>query len=150
MQITYGPLSPSEWERYKNFRLKALKEEPEAFGAAYDEELLFPKETWQQWITNMMFALEDGTIVGMIGAVPDASLPKVQLVSFYVLPTKRGQGIGAALIKNMINKFAREKQIVLNVVPTNIDLMPYYEKLGFKVIEQNNEGYLMQYQQGHK
>ncbi|PLB46504.1 hypothetical protein P170DRAFT_466003 [Aspergillus steynii IBT 23096] len=39
-------------DRYKNIRLRALKEEPQAFGSKYEDELQFPHHRWQARIQN--------------------------------------------------------------------------------------------------
>lgn len=37
-------LQPSKWQEYKNLRLLALKEEPQAFGSTYEENAKRPDE----------------------------------------------------------------------------------------------------------
>ncbi|KAH8422422.1 GNAT family N-acetyltransferase [Aspergillus melleus] len=55
-------------DRYKTLRLRALKEDPEAFGSKYEDELKFPREKWQARIENpkahTLIALENTTSPG--------------------------------------------------------------------------------------
>ena len=46
-EISVRVLGEEEWERYKEFRLRALKESPEAFVADYDTEADYDEELWR-------------------------------------------------------------------------------------------------------
>lgn len=39
-------------DRYKTVRLRALKEDPQAFGSKYDDEVKFPRERWEARLQN--------------------------------------------------------------------------------------------------
>ena len=41
-----------EWEAYRALRLRALKEEPQAFAASYAEQVQYPPEQWQMRLRN--------------------------------------------------------------------------------------------------
>ncbi|MBI2011554.1 hypothetical protein HYS91_02180 [Candidatus Daviesbacteria bacterium] len=40
-------LNPNRWEEYKELRLQALKENPEAFGSTYEEAADKPDKEWK-------------------------------------------------------------------------------------------------------
>ena len=46
----YQILTPKEvsWEDYKNLRLEALKNEPQAFGSSYKDQVNNADDIWQQ------------------------------------------------------------------------------------------------------
>ncbi len=44
--IEITTLSSENWEEYKNLRLTALKENPEAFGLLYEEAKEYSKDKW--------------------------------------------------------------------------------------------------------
>jgi hypothetical protein len=46
-QITVTLLTPDNWLRLKNIRLRALIENPEAFGPTYDEESKLNEQGWR-------------------------------------------------------------------------------------------------------
>lgn len=41
-------LLPSQWEEYKNIRLRALKEEPQAYETKYIDAYNEPGEEWEK------------------------------------------------------------------------------------------------------
>jgi len=45
-QIEVSLLTPNEWERLKQIRIRALTANPEAFGAKLTEVISQPKEDW--------------------------------------------------------------------------------------------------------
>ncbi|TQV87738.1 GNAT family N-acetyltransferase [Aliikangiella coralliicola] len=63
-----------------------------------------------------------------------------------ILPTYQGNGIGATLIKNLQQQ-ASEKQstVTLGVLKSNPALR-LYQKLGFIIIDENDEEFLMRYE----
>ena len=46
-QITVVLLTPDNWLRLKNIRLRALFENPEAFGPTFDEESKLNEQSWR-------------------------------------------------------------------------------------------------------
>ena len=41
-------LKPQEWQQYKNLRLRALKEEPQAFSSTYEDNIKHSDKYWQE------------------------------------------------------------------------------------------------------
>ena len=124
-------------------RLRALKDNPEAFGSTYEETVARGKESfrWRVGQGDDVFYLGafDDTLVGIVGFFREEGIKnrhKGYLVSMYVLPERRGQGVGKALVQELI---ARAKQIVgleqllLAVVTTNPTASRLYRSLGFEV-----------------
>jgi len=64
--VTLTRLDESRWHDYRDLRLEALKEEPLAFGSAYEEELPYSEADWRSRIKNVIFAMIDGKPGGMI------------------------------------------------------------------------------------
>ncbi len=102
-------LDPARWQAYKQLRLESLVTEPTAFLGTVQEESAYPDAEWQERLTNslqpeknfMLFAEKQGALVGMIAVLCDNREKVkhiVRLVSFYVTPVERNQGIGSALI----------------------------------------------------
>lgn len=60
-------------QRYKDFRLYALKTEPKAFGSTYAREAAFEDEVWHSRLSNLdaatFMAVEAGEIVGTLTAM---------------------------------------------------------------------------------
>ncbi len=141
MKIVHN-VSDSKWEEYKNLRIEALTEAPFAFiddpvTAKNDSE-----DEWKRKLKNMYFAELDGKWVGMIGAYQDER-PKIKhilnLVSFYVLSSYRGLGIGKELLKEALRQAKNNptiKTVQLGVVTTQKPALSLYKSLGFKKVGQ--------------
>lgn len=80
---------------------------------------------------SFVVAEEDGEIagVGQVKAHRDGSR---ELASIAVVPARKGQGIGSAIIKTLL---AREPGVVLYLTCRR-ELEGYYERFGFRRLEQ--------------
>ena len=52
-EIEIQTLSLSQWQEYKDIRLRSLKTEPQAFLSRYEESASFPDEKWQQRLPHL-------------------------------------------------------------------------------------------------
>lgn len=85
-------------------RLEALQTDSLAFGGSYEEESANDVSVWKEHLANMWFALVDNECVGMIGLLKNKSLSSMHcghIISLWVKPTFRGQGIAKALIQKL-------------------------------------------------
>lgn len=128
-----------------NLRLRALQDNPEAFGSTYAETLERGKENMRQRLrqphteTFYIGAFDDGSLVGMVGYYREMGVKSQHngyIVGMYVLPERRGQGIGKALVAEAIAQartIAGLEQLLLAVVTTNTAARQLYRCLGFEV-----------------
>jgi len=67
-QIEVSLLTPNEWERLKQIRIRALTANPEAFGAKLTEVISQPKEDWLKLYEkeDYLIASSGGVDVGML------------------------------------------------------------------------------------
>ncbi|QQR48953.1 GNAT family N-acetyltransferase [bacterium] len=132
-------LPPDSWQVYRELRLEALQNDPQAFGGSYEEEINLTPTNWQNRLKSMWFAWTDNQIIGMIGLVQNKEMGIKHyafLVSLWVKPAYRRQGIGALLIKH-VQKDAPTKQlrkILLHVTKTQPGALRLYETVGFKKV----------------
>jgi ribosomal protein S18 acetylase RimI-like enzyme len=137
MKIISHP-SPTRWEEYKNLRLEALQNVPQAFLDDPVQAVKTSPEEWQKKIINMYFAEVDSKWIGMIGAYQDEKTKLkhiLNVVSFYVSPEYRGIGAGKALLEQVIKDAQQNpeiKKLQLGVVTTQAPAQHVYETLGFK------------------
>ena len=131
------------WQEYRDLRIRALRDIPQAFLDDPENAENWPAEEWQKRMENMYFAEEEGKWVGMIGSYqePKSKLQHIaNVVSFFVLPESRGQGIGKALLSRVIEDAKKKKTIKklqLGVVTTQEFAQQLYLSLGFvKIGEQ--------------
>jgi ribosomal protein S18 acetylase RimI-like enzyme len=136
MPLTIIQLSPDAWQQYRALRLTATKTDQKAFGASYEQELERSEQEWRDFIGNMWFATVDNRVVGMIGLVRDTGAfasHRAQVISFWVDPVCRGQGIGRKLIEH-VQEVARRmgiRKLYLHVTATQDTAIRLYETLGF-------------------
>lgn len=132
--------SLARWEEYRNLRIQALKDAPQAFLDDIDEAERRPKEEWQDKSKNVYFAEENNKLIGMIAAYQDkrSKLKHIlNIVSFYVLPEYRGQGVGKALLMKIIDEakqIEEVKKLQLGVITTQESAYQLYLSLGFKKV----------------
>jgi ribosomal protein S18 acetylase RimI-like enzyme len=139
-------LAPSRYEEYKMLRLRALKEDPQAFGANYEENLAFKSDEWIRRLKNaqeektnwLLFAEDDGGLCGMVGAFIDSKdTDAATIYSVYVPLEKRGQGIAVKLMTVMLGKLkntGKFKKVKLAVNKDQVIAVNFYLKMGFKEV----------------
>jgi ribosomal protein S18 acetylase RimI-like enzyme len=134
---------------FRDIRLRALQEHPEAFGSAYEEEVDITVEKWAEMITvapeRVMFlgAFRDAALVGIM----HLSRPprpkqrhKAHIGAMYVISDVRGCGIGRALLEDGIQRARRMEgveEVVLAVTVGNEAARALYISAGFDVYCRN-------------
>ena len=124
-------------------RLRALKDNPEAFATTYEETLRRGKEQFIQRIHPKEDAFYLGAfesdLIGMVYFRRDEgrkNLHKGHVLSMYVKPESRGLGVGKALLQEVItqaNCLSGLEQLHLMVVTTNDAARALYRSMGFEV-----------------
>jgi ribosomal protein S18 acetylase RimI-like enzyme len=78
---------------------------------------------------------QDGEIIGQIEMGGSHQFPAVGYVNlYYLIPNKRGQGLGKHLDKHAMDYFKSKgyASVRLSVSPTNTLAWAYYQKMGWK------------------
>lgn len=138
-------LKPEEWKQYRDLRLRALKEEPQAFGSTYEENALHPDEYWEKRIEDtinkntqwLVFAKLDGVLIGMAGAFAEKEPDNAHVIAVYVAPEARGKGISKQLMKELLNRIKTNKlikKIIVEVNPEQVAALNLYKNSGFTFI----------------
>jgi GNAT superfamily N-acetyltransferase len=132
-------LHADEWREWRDLRLAALKESPDAFGSTF-AEWSGPSDTEQRWRgyfakqgVNIVAEL-DGGRVGLVRAAPAMQGSIVELMSLWVDPCARGFGVGSALIAAVAQWMSAtfpDYTLQLNVRTKNIAARTLYAKEGF-------------------
>ena len=133
-------LTPDDWTTWRELRLAALAEAPQAFGARLadwqgDGDL---EERWRGRLSipgsHNVVAVLDGKAVGMASGVPTSQSGSVELISMWVAPEARGRGVGDALMQE-IERWARAEDartLRLSVADDNAGATALYERHGFR------------------
>jgi RimJ/RimL family protein N-acetyltransferase len=133
------PVRPSEAARLREFRLRALRESPEAFFSSLDSERRQPAPYWESWAgadgARVMFvAVEDGNWLGMAGASEHPDKPgTVSLWWLWVVPAARGHGLAGRFLQARADWAARHGATTLElaVAESNAAATALYRRLGF-------------------
>src|SRR5579871_4804684 len=149
-------LNPDDvfWKDYKELRLQALFEEPQAFGSSYADESIKSDEEWKKRLENykkgehnwMFFAQVDKKLVGMLGAFQDATdieKREATIIAMFVIEEYRGKGIAKMLMQRILQELAIKKmaKVKINLNVDQTIALKMYEKFGFVV--QDKVNYMM-------
>ncbi|MEZ0447454.1 GNAT family N-acetyltransferase [Cellulomonas sp. ICMP 17802] len=93
----------NDWQLVQGVRLRALREDPDVFGAALEREERFVESHWRMRLrtSTTWIAVDDGGvgrgIVTMLQE-PGSPVDDRHVVSLWVAPEARRQGLGWALL----------------------------------------------------
>jgi ribosomal protein S18 acetylase RimI-like enzyme len=126
-----------ETDRLRKIRLLSLKDSPDAFGSTYQEVAAFPEDRWRSQLQTLptFVAVLNGVDNGIVRSAPHTEQPHTAyLISMWVAPQARGQGIGAALIDALIEwgKAEGYQRLILDVGDSNDFAIALYIRKGFK------------------
>jgi len=137
-------LPVAKWGEYRDLRLRALKEDQEAFSSPYADALQQPEDFWRTRLSDaeqgerswLLFARDANRLVGMIGAFMEGgSTETATVVSVYVPREERGKGISTRLMADMLRLLStvpglRKARLDVNV--SQLAAMHLYERFGFR------------------
>ena len=144
--IIVRALGAADAEAYREIRLEALRQAPDAFASSYEEESARPIEVFRDRLAGkfggiVFGAFADGAseIAGTAGGVREDRLKthhKLLLVGVYVRPIHRGRGLGERLVGRVL-QHARElgdiRVVQLKVAIDNRPACALYERMGLSV-----------------
>lgn len=137
-------LSAGDWPLWREVRLAALTEAPEAFSARLADWHRGGERQWRARLelpgSHNVVALRDGRAVGVARGVPGRGGVH-ELRSVWVSGTARGQGVGDALLAE-VEGWARRSggtALRLCVLPGNAPAEGLYRRSGFLVSSERGE-----------
>lgn len=146
-EIHVRVLTPDEWQEYREVRLRALRESPEAFVASAAEEEAFEDDRWKQRMerSRRILALdEENQVVGVvsIGTGHRTNIPGAgELFGLWVAPARRGSGVARRLLEKAA-KVGREvglRQMVYWVGTDNGRAVAFASSFGFRPTDDRRE-----------
>lgn len=131
-------LNPDDWPAWRAVRLAALAEGPDAFSAtlASWQGAGDTAERWRARLVDVPYnviASVNGHDTGQVsGVAPDPS-GRAELISLWVAPAVRGQGVGDALVTAVAAwaKTQGASRLLLDVRSANQPAIALYRRLGF-------------------
>jgi len=136
------PLGADDVGAFRRVRLDALRLHPEAFGSAYEDEVLLDRAQFAARLAVPGFTRFGGfagdDLVGLVGLQMRAGakeLHKGHLFSMYVDAAHRRSGLSEQLVKTVIAgaRDAGALLVQLSVSSSNINAKRLYHRMGFTV-----------------
>ena len=139
-------LTESDAAEYRELRLRALREHPDAFTSSFEEDQLKPIDWARQRLGHrpeaphdfVLGAFSGGILVGILGlsVEPRKKVRHIgDVFGMYIAPEHAGRGAGKLLLHSCIAR-AREaglEQLRLTVTDGNARARSLYERAGFRL-----------------
>ena len=134
--------APDEWRTYRELRLRALQDTPDAFGSTYEREAVLADDDWRDRLASgasspnqlPLLALADDVPAGITwGRIADEEPDAAHIYSVWIAPEHRDRGLGRVLIQAVIDwARTREVRVVrLDVTVGNDAAVRFYRRFGF-------------------
>jgi ribosomal protein S18 acetylase RimI-like enzyme len=136
------PLEPRDAEAYRRIRLDALRLYPEAFGAAYEDEVQLDVAQFAERLAapglTRFGGFAQAELVGLVGLQIPAGAKerhKAHLFSMYVDAAHRRGGLAQQLVEAVIAGARDAGAILLQLSVTvgNVAAQRLYRRMGFAV-----------------
>ena len=128
--IEIAELVPDDWARWRELRLLALTESPDAFSSMLGTWARADEARWRARLAEVAYNIVaelDGRAVGMASGVDG---DEIELISLYVAPEARGKGVGDALVRAIV-EWAGTRPTKLRLYPDNARALALYTRNGF-------------------
>ena len=132
-------LPDDRWKDYRDLRLEALKNAPSAFGSSFEEEEVLTEDEWKRRIQNVLFAVSEDTLIGMIVYAFNGRAKtrhSAEIFGVYVSAGHRGEGVGTRMLEHALLQIRKNRRVVkvkLSVNPEQRVAVKLYKKAGFVV-----------------
>ena len=127
--------SPGDWEDFRAVRLRALEDSPTAFGATLAEAAAHPDDVWRDRLGGpgpTLLAYVDGGPAAMGGLFAPEDSAEAFVWGMWVAPEARGQGLGRAILGELVRHAEElDRSVLLHVTEGNDGARRLYESHGF-------------------
>ncbi|GAB3588038.1 GNAT family N-acetyltransferase [Calidifontibacter terrae] len=117
-ELTIRTLEADEWQTYRDVRLSALEESPDAFAASVSQEKQYDEDFWRARVDRsrrLVAQDEESKVVGVV-SVGDRSTEDDrigELFGLWVTPDLRGQGVAWKLVQAGVEQATSENYAFL-------------------------------------
>lgn len=129
-------VGPDDWRTWRAVRLRALREDPDAFGATVAAETGYDEALWRSRLDGRggpaVLARAGEDVVGM-GAGWTSGPGRLTVVSMWTDPAWRSRGVGGLVLRQVV-RWAGDRglQVELWVADDNPAARRVYERHGFR------------------
>lgn len=129
-------LTPEDWRIFRQVRLRALADAPDAFGITLAEAELNADSVWRERVQGpgpTMVATEDREPVAMGGAFVPPGSGVAMLWGMWTSPEARGRGHASRILAELLS-WCRERDltVMLDVTEGNAQARNLYLARGFQ------------------
>jgi ribosomal protein S18 acetylase RimI-like enzyme len=118
-------IGPDDWETFRDVRLRALADSPDAFGSTLEREQAFAEADWRRRVSGQVVVVLDPGPVS-VGGLFDDGVSHVW--GMWTDPTHRRRGHARAILDSLIPPDA---PVELHVNIANHGARTTYERYGF-------------------
>ncbi len=119
-------LTPDDWEAFREIRLRALGDSPDAFGSTLAREQAFTEADWRQRLSGPVVVVDDPTPVAVGGTFVDDGV--LHVWGMWTDPAHRRRGHARAVLDALI-PVGESAELDVNVA--NAAAVTAYERYGF-------------------
>ena len=142
MTIHVQELKPGDGLIWRDLRLRALKDSPNAFGMTYEVESQRSDDEWREQInrnvadplvTNLVARVDDEPAALAVCRFDENDQTICHLFAMWVAPEFRRRGVGRAVLESALDWMKQKgaKEAHLSVTEGNIEAFTLYRSLGF-------------------
>jgi ribosomal protein S18 acetylase RimI-like enzyme len=138
--VTVRALGAQDWELYRQVRLAALKDSPEAFASSYDAEVDYDEELWRRRLdrSERLLAEAGGEAAGIASLGQAEEDGVAELFGMWVAPARRGTGVAWQLTEAAAQhaRAAGRRAVKLWVSTDNGRAVAFFSSFGFRPTDQ--------------
>ena len=103
-ELVLRRLAPADWAAFREIRLAALRDAPEAFGSTAAEAQMLGEQEWRRRLVQRTVFMAEAANqrVGLVAGIGRARPGEAELVSMWVAPAWRGRGVGDRLVEAVL------------------------------------------------
>lgn len=130
-------ITADDWEAFREVRLRALADSPDAFAVTLAEATAQPEPVWRERAAGpnpVVLAFSGDRPVAMGGLYAPADSADAFVWGMWVEPESRGHGVGARLLEGLLDRArarADDRTVLLHVTEGNDGARHLYVAHGF-------------------